>query len=346
MRKKNVPAEMPIDIVVLWVDDTDMEWRKEKAKYQGTADIIGTDESRFRSWDNFHFFFRGVEEFAPWVNHIYLVTNGQKPSWLNLKHPKLTLINHCEIMPDDALPTFSSRAIDVSINKIPGLSEHFIFFNDDMFITAACKPTDFFINGLPVDNPVLGTNIPVRGNKGFGVTLATCYSLGVLNGHFRKKDVMNISHLYKWYGPHIGLRGLISALTKIHHDFFDGFKNHHCCQPFLKSVYDEIWELEPELLKLTVHYKFRNNESVNHWLMRYWQLAENKFAPQSLNNRYFANVCDWNIDEVINNIISKKYVTMCLNDSEISPIKDFILMKNRVIQALQQILPNKSSFEI
>lgn len=345
MGKRTEIMEMPIDIVVLWVDDTDIEWRKQKAFYQGNAENSAIDPSRFRSWDNFHFLFRGIETFAPWVNHIYLVTNGQKPSWLNLEHPKVTLVTHKEIMPEDALPTFSSRAIELCINRIKGLSEHFIYFNDDIFITAPCKPNDFFRNGLPVDNPVLGANIPVCGEKGFGETLSTAFILGILNGHFFKKQVMGGPNRYRWYGPHIGLRGFVSALTKVHHHFFDGFKNHHCCQPFLKSSFDTVWEKEPKILDNTVHHRFRTTEDANMWLIRYWQLAENHFAPMSLKDRYFVNICDWNVDDTVSKIKSQQYISMCINDSEISTISDFNAIKDKVLKSLEELLPNKSSFE-
>lgn len=343
---KGVGLNMPIDAVVLWVDDKDDGWQKEKALYQGETDTSAQDVSRFRSWDNFQFFFRGIEKFAPWINHIYLVTNGQKPSWLNLDHPKLTLVTHAEIMPMDALPTFNSRAIELCINKIKGLSEQFIYFNDDMFLTAPCSPSDFFIDGLPVDNPILGTNIPVKGPKGFGETFSTAYTLGIINGNFWKKSVIGGKNRYKWFGLHIGFRGLCSALTKSHHLFFDGFKNHHCCQPFLKSIFDKVWDKEYDVMNETVHHRFRSNIDVNQWFIRYWQLAENSFEPSSLNNRYFVNICDENAKSTAKKIKSRKYITMCINDSEICELHHFDKAKLMVLESFQQILPTKSSFEI
>lgn len=345
MKGTNCINTFPIDIVVLWVDDNDGDWRKEKAYYQGQADESAVDVSRFRSWDNFQYLFRGIEVYAPWVNHVFLVTNGQRPSWLNLNHPKVTLVTHREIMPEDALPTFNSRAIELCINRIKGLSDHFIYLNDDTFITAPCCPEDFFKNGLPIDNPVLGANIPVRGDKGFGETLSTSYSLGIINGNFRKKEIIRSERFYKWFGPHLGLRGFCSAISKFHQPFFDGFKNHHCCQPFLKSTFDTVWEKEYDVMNETVHHRFRTNNDVNQWFVRYWQLAENNFYPESLKNRYFINIDDENAESTARILKKQKYITMCINDSEICKITNFNKIKAVILEAFQSILPEKSSFE-
>ncbi len=36
------------------------------------------------------------------------------------------------------------------MHRIPGLAEHFVYFNDDFFLIKHTKPTDFFRDGLPV----------------------------------------------------------------------------------------------------------------------------------------------------------------------------------------------------
>ena len=72
---------------------------------------------------------------APWIRHVYLVTNGQIPNWLNIDHPKLTVVTHAEIFDNHThLPTFASPAIEAHIHKIPGLSERFIYCNDDVML--------------------------------------------------------------------------------------------------------------------------------------------------------------------------------------------------------------------
>jgi hypothetical protein len=82
--------------------------------------------------------------FAPWVRTIHIVTAGQTPAWLDTGHPRVRIVDHREILPPDALPTFNSQAIETGLHRIPGLSEHFVYLNDDMFLGRPVPPELFF----------------------------------------------------------------------------------------------------------------------------------------------------------------------------------------------------------
>ena len=139
-----------IDFVLTWVDGSDPDWLAQRREYQPGR---GTDagESRYRDWDNLQYWFRGVEKFAPWVNKIYFVTWGHVPKWLNTAHEKIQIVKHEDFMAPAYLPTFNINSIELNLHRIKGLSEHFVFFNDDMFLIDSVKPEDFFKNGLPCD---------------------------------------------------------------------------------------------------------------------------------------------------------------------------------------------------
>lgn len=84
-----------IDIVVPWVDGSDPEFIREKQAVTGHFADLGEEidgEQRYRDYGIFNYWFRMIEKHAPWVNNVYLITNGQKPDWLNLEHPKLMLL--------------------------------------------------------------------------------------------------------------------------------------------------------------------------------------------------------------------------------------------------------------
>lgn len=88
---------------------------------------------------------RSIEAFAPWVRHVYIVTNGQIPHWINLAHPKLTIVTHEEIFVNKShLPTFSSPSIETHLHRIPGLSDRFIYLNDDVMFGRPIYPDDFY----------------------------------------------------------------------------------------------------------------------------------------------------------------------------------------------------------
>jgi hypothetical protein len=93
---------------------------------------------------------RSLELFAPWVRQIYIVTANQKPAWLNVDHPKISLVSHRDIFKNPSqLPNFNSSAIESQLHHIEGLSPHFLYFNDDFFLGQLCQVTDFFCaNGL------------------------------------------------------------------------------------------------------------------------------------------------------------------------------------------------------
>ena len=144
---------MDIDFVITWVDMNDPKWQAEFAKYSGNKGNTknGVSEARFRDYGFLKYWFRGVEKFAPWVRKIHFVTSGQKPEWLDENNPKLHLVNHRDYIPEQFLPTYNSVVIERYLHKIPGLAEHFVYFNDDFYIINAIGPERFFKDGLPCD---------------------------------------------------------------------------------------------------------------------------------------------------------------------------------------------------
>uniref|UniRef100_T1K857 LNR domain-containing protein n=1 Tax=Tetranychus urticae TaxID=32264 RepID=T1K857_TETUR len=101
--------------------------------------------NRFADNDELKYSIRSIEKFAPWIRNIYLVTNGQIPNWINADHPQLRLISHEDIFPNkNDLPTFNSAAIEVHLHRIPGLSEKFIYFNDDIMLGKPVFLDDFY----------------------------------------------------------------------------------------------------------------------------------------------------------------------------------------------------------
>lgn len=144
-------TEFPIDIVYKWVDGNDTKWMKQKEHWfekefgkKRTYRGAGAAE-RFRDNDELKYSLRSVAENMPWVNHIYIVTGfNQIPKWLNIKHPKITIVPHDAILPKESLPVFSSTSIDMCLYKIPGLSEHFLIADDDMFFNKKMKPSFFY----------------------------------------------------------------------------------------------------------------------------------------------------------------------------------------------------------
>ncbi|WP_395656698.1 stealth conserved region 3 domain-containing protein [Nocardioides sp.] len=139
----------PVDVVYTWVDGDDPAWndlREERlARLTGTAlTRESSGRARFMSRDELRYSMRSLHLFAPWVRHIHLVTAGQVPGWLDTSHPQITVLGHRDILPADALPTFNSHAIETALHHVPDLSEHWVYFNDDVFLGRPVRPEIFF----------------------------------------------------------------------------------------------------------------------------------------------------------------------------------------------------------
>lgn len=337
----------PIDFIVTWVDGNDPEWRKQKEKYQ-IAEFGDAKESRYRDWGTLQYWFRGVEKFAPWVNKVFFVTCGHLPSWLNVDNPKLRIVKHNEYIPKEYLPTFSSRPIDMNFHRIKELSEHFVYFNDDMFLMQPTKREDFFKNGLPCDTAILDIpRISMRGRDGRTLTgdsifLADILGTAVINNHFDKRKSVR-SNLFKWYSPKYG-SWVFKTLMLAPWKKFPDFRLTHVPYSYLKSTYSEVWEQEPDLLDSASSNKFRKNYDVNHWIFTYWQFAKGNFTPRQYGAAKYCYIKNTGNEKLFHIIEQQKYKMICLNDEFTDG--DFETERSKLIQAFDGILPEKSTFEI
>ncbi len=128
--------------MITWVDDSDSEWIIKKDHYlekDGNLNDVSKASSRFANHDELKYCLRSIYKYAPWINHIFIVTDNQVPEWLNENHSKISIIDHKEIIKKKYLPVFNSLAIENSLHKIPKLSEYYLYFNDDFFIGSDLK---------------------------------------------------------------------------------------------------------------------------------------------------------------------------------------------------------------
>ena len=332
---------MEIDFVVLWVDGNDTQWQAEKAKYQGRILDDSNAAHRFRDWGLMPYWFRAVEKFCPWVRKVHFVTCGHVPEFLNLDCPKLNHVKHSDYIPGEYLPTFSANTIEMNIHRIPDLAEHFVFFNDDMFLTRPMAETDFFREGLPC---TYGAEVPfsVAGQPGIWQHLIV-NDLRVINNHFCKPEqVAKYRRKYaagccRWQD---NVRTLV--LEKLFPDCFLGFKNLHAPAAFLKSTFETLWKKEPALLQQTCCNRFRSNDDVNQWLALWWQVADGQFMPHMVDN-VVEDVTKETIDTLCDTIRGQHHNMVCVNDP--SDQVDFAKLSARLKESFAAILPEKSRFE-
>lgn len=330
-------AQKPIDIVIPWVDGGDPAWRAERAGFTAgsTAD---NSEARYRDWDVLRYWFRAIEKNAPWAGTIHFVTWGHLPQWLNTEHPKLHIVNHRDYIPEEYLPTFSSHTLELNMHRIPGLSEQFVYFNDDVYLMGKTEPEDFFREGLPCDAAVLGMvkNTDVANYMPY----IMLNMLAVINMRFSQRQVLK-EHWRKWFRPAYG-PGLLMNLYLSPQRHFVGIRNFHTCTPFTKACLQEVWEENYRILDDTCRRRFRSKEDVNQYLFRYWRLCKGEFAPSKPNSAYLT-IGSQSIEQIGQVIRSGKHKVVCINDDPMG--FDFETEKEKLTTLFQELFPEKSAFE-
>lgn len=329
-------ADSGIDFVIIWVDGGDRQWLAEKNRYSPDEKKFNINNVRYRDWNTLHYWFRSVEAYAPWVRKIHFVTCGQVPEWLNREHPKLHLVSHRDYMPGEYLPTFSANPIELNLWRIEGLSERFVFFNDDTFLTAPMTEDDFFHDGLPRCCAVL--NPPTANIHGIGPIIMN--DLGVIAEHFDFMTQFKKSWK-KWLTPAYGTK-LLRTFLLLPWRRYVGFLDLHLPLPLLKSTMEEVWQAEEELLDKVSKNRFRSDSDLNQWVMNYWQIAKGTFYPMPTSvGRMFDVSRD--MDRVTQAIRSRSMKMLCANDSE--NVTDFESLQRQLTEAFEAVLPEKSSFE-
>lgn len=330
---------MEIDFVVTWVNMDDPEWKKEFIKYSGKSDNEknGVSVARFRDYGFLKFWFRGIEQFAPWVRKIHFITSGQTPEWLNIDNSKLNVIHHKDIIPDKYLPTYNSVVIERYIHKIPGLSEHFVYFNDDFYITRPITPERFFKDGLPCD---IATFL-------YNPSWSQWYkriknNIRIINRHFNKKEVMKRDH-DKWFDKSYGARARWNYILKPYGKFIT-LRTPHNAQPYLKSTFNEVWAAEEEELTKTSVNRFRAITDYTPELFRTWQICKGNFSPYNTyrDTKMFPLMIK--SKKAIKAIRNQTYSLICLNDN--IHIRNYEMVMRNIKEAFLSILPTKSTFEI
>ena len=333
----------PIDFVVTWVDDNDPKWREQKTAFETSLsrdDMYKNSNARYREMGLLKYWFRGIDKFAPWVNRIHFVTCGHVPKWLNIAHPKLNIVAHRDYMQSKYLPTFNSNAIELGLYKIQGLCENFVYFNDDMYITAPVK-REYFFRGLPCD--IYEVKAIVSFFNSDSIDYIRLNDIGIINRHFGNRASKTKSFFKKVnliYPPKTNIRNLYNLAW----NFYIGLSDPHLPVSYRKTDFKKVWDCEYKALSDTCSHKFRPPYDFSHWIFRYWRLVEGNFIPSNIykDSKYF--LLEDESSEPINAIINQRYKIICLNDS--ATTKNFNLIRGKLQSAFNSILPEKCSFEL
>ncbi|MCV3275266.1 Stealth CR1 domain-containing protein [Aeromonas hydrophila] len=234
--ESKIDIDFPIDVVFTWVDDTDPAWqlRYQQHKSQVNAEHVGryaTDPARFSNHDELRYSLGSVLKFLPWVRRIYIVTDQQCPKWLT-PSDKIRIVDHSDIIDRQYLPTFNSHVIEAHLHKIPDLAEHFIYFNDDVFVARPLPAGHFFRSNGIASLFMSSKSLAIMQKKGTDTP--------TLSASLKSASILNQDFSFLIDHPLV-----------------------HTYVPLRKSIFEESWRLYRADLKSFLSHRFRTNHDLN-----------------------------------------------------------------------------------
>ena len=314
---------LKIDLVYLWVNNKDEKWQ-EKRRYWADklkiSSIRENNDCRFFDNEELRFSLRSAEMYAPWINKIFIITDNQIPKWLDIKHPKIKIVDHKEILPEDCLPCFNSEAIETCIANIPDLSEYFLLANDDKFFASNVIPEDFFDKNK---NPIV--------------------KMRPLN--WSTNDIKNC--LYKQ--SYIFTVNTFSSKFATRKDYLK-LEPIHCIEAYRKSYFLECKKIFAKEFAETSQKKFRMYGSIQHPIIDMYMLECKKcnffedvsIQKQELTSHVSNLYLTLGNKNVMHKIIKdKKPKLLCINDCELT----LDIHRKNLPELLQILYPEKQSWE-
>ena len=293
-----------MDAVITYVNGNDPQWQEVYCRTTGIPALT----KRYRDWGTLKYLFRGIEQYLPFVEKVYLVVamESQVPSWVD--RSVVRVVAHSEIIPAEYLPTFNSTTIEMFLHRIPGLSERFLYFNDDCFPVMDCAEEDFF---------------PGPGK------VATGFSRHLLALGMYKKQTCNADRLArKAAGIHPGL-------------FF--IRPQHTCTPMLRSALEEVFQREEKAV-LNALSALREPKNLNQYLFTDYLYFTGRAVSRRLSNKHvsLAAATPEQLRGFLQNPTRK---LVCINDVRL-PEAQATAVRDALLDAFETRFPGKSRFEL
>ena len=309
---------MDIDLVYLWVDGNDPVWQAKRDAYIGKTEEKSSVNciGRYANNDELKYSLRSIELYAPWIHRIFIVTDNQIPIWLNTSNPKIRIVDHKEIMLPVCLPCFNSTVIEHFLYKIPGLSEHFLYANDDMFINKPVTPDFFFAtDGLPI----------IRFNR--RLFRKTCL-------WYREKILGKTLDNYRQI-----IRNAAELVEKKYGVYYGG-KAHHNIDAYLKSDCQFAEQIFKTEIEATFSNHVRSANDIQRSIYAYMALVKKHgylhYVTQKTSFRFHIHK-----ENHYNKLEKYNPTLFCMNDSEYAKDSD----RKKVAAYLNKRFPKKSQFE-
>lgn len=312
-------VDFPVDLVYTWVDGRDSAWRermirkREEVLGQVTANAIA--DARFQDLQELRYSLRSVHTFAPWINRVWIVTDRQIPSWFVPTDDRVTIVDHRDIWADPSeLPVFNSHAIEARLHHIPGLAEHYIYFNDDMMFGRVVQPSEFFTPGG------LMNIFPSPHQIGLGGR--TLHEGAAQTAAKNDRDVLMAA----------------TGTVQTH-------RLKHASYPQRRSVAQELEDRFPDYYRRTTASTFRSSTDISCISLQSWYAYRTgRAASSSISFRYIDLMTEENLREMEMLRRQRNVAVMCLNQSENAEVDPRIVQES-LHSFLDDYLPIPSPYE-
>ena len=336
-----MPALQPthaIDIVYLWVNGNDPQWRTKRSQAAAAQGIhasgalarYGDVEGRYRDNEELRFSLRALERYFPNHGHIYILTDAQTPHWLRA-HAGITVIDHAQVIPKSALPLFDSGNIESYIHRIEGLSERYFYMNDDVFFNAPVLAHDWFWQAGSV--------------QGIYTAWSNDPSVSDEAPHADATALENASRLSKkWLDQSLQATAASAPLKDATYQHtFRTFA--HAPRPMLKSILQHLESAAPELftaMRATVFRSWRTPTLVSDFVLR-WALAHQLAKIKHYPHAYVATGSPQAANQLAQ-LRGGNPQFFCINDTTDNAATDDPRLA-QVRRTLEALFPAASTFE-
>ncbi|MER7796894.1 stealth conserved region 3 domain-containing protein [Microbacterium sp. NPDC096154] len=307
-----------VDIVFSWVDGASNDFQRERAKRMN-AYVVGDGDdhaARYRQVDELRYALRSVHMFAPWIRTIWIATDSPAPWWLR-EHPRVRIVRSEEFFADPSvLPTHNSHAVEAQLHRIPGIAEHFLYSNDDMFFGRPVRPELFFTSA--------GISQFVECDVRIGVGAANPSRSGHDNAARVNREVLQ--------------RRFGRVITR---------DLEHCATPHRRSVMFELEREFPEEFARTAAARFRSatDVSVTNSLYHYYALMTGRALPTTAPRTAYIQTTMQESLHRMERLLARRDADMfCLNDGSVPEIPED-LRERAVREMLEAYFPIAAPWE-
>ncbi|KAH0792559.1 Stealth protein CR4, conserved region 4 [Histomonas meleagridis] len=323
-------TDYDVDVVYSWVDGEDKYWQEKKTKAELDFKHLtrpNVDKGRFINFEEIRYSLRSVEKFVPWVRKVFIITDNQTIPYIKRDHPKIVYVDHKTIFPKEALPCFNSNSIEHSISNIPGLSENFLYLNDDFFFSRPQSKKEYFVRkGVPKYHVI---------NERWQDVHEEYYKL---SQHPNRSDSDKTNYFASLYYT----ASLFHNLTGV----YPYSRNFHSVFPCTLTIMREAYKIFGETINQTIAHHFREYNDIMFQLSSILACVKNPKLCKMYSHgekSYYAKEINFHVDHnPFRKIKAKNYLSVCVNTGG-STIDDY---RKYAKIWLEQWLPEKSSFEI